>query len=148
MNDANRLDWKIKARASPPSLAAGGCVRRRRAARGNPLSEFPYWEDNQPVYEIFAEPVGIFLIIIAVVLITPLLSEQVRLPGIVGIILGGMLIGEHGFQLLHEGSEIEFLAAIGLLYLMLTAGMEVDLEQFNRVKGRAAVFGAITFLCP
>jgi Kef-type K+ transport system membrane component KefB/nucleotide-binding universal stress UspA family protein len=100
------------------------------------------------VHEIFAEPVGIFLIIIAVVLVTPLLSERVRLPGIVGIILGGMLIGEHGFQLLHEGSEIEFLAAIGLLYLMFTAGMEVDLEQFNRVKGRAAVFGAITFLCP
>ena len=92
------------------------------------------------------EPVVIFLTIMAVVLITPLLSERVRLPGIVGIILGGILVGPHGFKLLAVGGEIEFLATIGLIYLMFSAGLEVDVHLFNRVRGRSLIFGLFTFL--
>jgi Kef-type K+ transport system membrane component KefB len=41
------------------------------------------------------EPVAFFLLIMSIILVTLLLSERVRLPGIIGIILGGMLIGPH-----------------------------------------------------
>ncbi len=94
------------------------------------------------------EPVAFFLTVMAVILITPMLSEWAHLPGIVGIILGGMLVGPHGFHLLDIGSPIEFLAVIGLVYLMFSAGLEVDIQQFNRVRGRSFVFGLFTFLLP
>ncbi len=94
------------------------------------------------------EPVAIFLTIMAVVLITPMLSERVRLPGIVGIILGGMLVGPYVLNLLSPESGIEFLATIGLVYLMFTAGLEVDIRQFTRVRGRAAIFGLLTYFTP
>ena len=84
----------------------------------------------------------------AVLLITPLLSEGVRLPGIVGLILGGMLIGPYGFGLLAVDDRIELLSTIGLLYLMFSAGLEVNLAQFNRVRGRALVFGILTYMVP
>ena len=98
--------------------------------------------------ELFNKPVGFFLLAMAIILITPLLSERLRLPGIVGIIIGGMFIGPHGFGLMQEGDRIEFLATIGLVYLMFSAGLEVDINQFMRVRTRALVFGLITFTFP
>lgn len=100
------------------------------------------------MFELLDKPVGFFLLIMAIILITPLLSERVRLPGIVGIIIGGMLIGPHGFGLVDNSDRIQFLATIGLVYLMFSAGLEVDLHQFMRVRSRALLFGFITFLVP
>ncbi|MFZ5879628.1 MAG: cation:proton antiporter [Chloroflexota bacterium] len=98
--------------------------------------------------EFLNEPVAFFLLIMSIILITPLLSERLRLPGMIGIILGGMLIGPHGFRLIEAGDRIEFLSTIGLVYLMFSAGLEVDVKQFMRVRARALVFGFITFSLP
>lgn len=96
----------------------------------------------------FQEPIVFFLVIMAIILVAPILSEKVRLPGIVGIILGGMLIGPNGFNLLAANDRMEFLSTIGLVYLMFSAGLEVDFHQFMRVRKRALVFGLLTFLFP
>ncbi|HNO95228.1 MAG TPA: cation:proton antiporter, partial [Anaerolineales bacterium] len=98
--------------------------------------------------ELFSKPVGFFLIVMAIILITPLISERLRLPGIIGIIIGGMLIGPHGFGLLEDNDRIQFLSTIGLVYLMFSAGLEVDINQFMKVRARALVFGIITFAFP
>jgi Kef-type K+ transport system membrane component KefB/nucleotide-binding universal stress UspA family protein len=94
------------------------------------------------------EPVAFFLLIMSIILVTPLLSERVRLPGIIGIILGGMLIGPHGFHLIEAGDRMVFLSTIGLVYLMFSAGLEVDINQFMRVRARSMIFGFFTFLLP
>ena len=93
-------------------------------------------------------PVAVFLTIMAVILITPLLSERVRLPGIVGLILGGILVGPHGLGLLATGRVIELLSTVGLIYLMFSAGLEIDLRQFSRVRNKALLFGLFTFTFP
>ena len=94
------------------------------------------------------EPVIFFLVIMTLILVMPLLSERVHLPGIVGVIIGGMLIGPNGFNLLAANDRMEFLSTIGLIYLMFSAGLEVDFHQFMRVKGKAAIFGLLTFTIP
>lgn len=96
----------------------------------------------------FQEPIVFFLVVMTIILVAPILSEKVRLPGIVGIILGGMLLGPHGFNLLAADDRIEFLSTIGLVYLMFSAGLEVDFHQFMRVRNRAVIFGLLTFLFP
>ncbi len=98
--------------------------------------------------ELFAKPVGFFLIVMTIILITPLISERLKLPGIIGIIIGGMLIGPHGFALLEDNDRIQFLSTIGLVYLMFSAGLEVDINQFMKVRARALAFGTITFIFP
>jgi Kef-type K+ transport system membrane component KefB len=98
--------------------------------------------------ELLNKPVGFFLIVMTIILFTPLLSERVRLPGIIGIIIGGMLMGPHGLGLLADNDRIQFFSTIGLVYLMFSAGLEVDINQFMRVRGRALVFGFFTFLFP
>lgn len=98
--------------------------------------------------EQFQEPIVFFLVIMTIILVAPILSEKVRLPGIVGIILGGMLIGPNGLNLLAANDRMEFLSTIGLVYLMFSAGLEVDFHQFMKVRGRAVVFGVLTFIIP
>lgn len=83
------------------------------------------------------EPVAFFLLIMVIILITPMLSERVRLPGIIGIILGRMLIGSHGFHLIEAGDRMVFRLTIRLVYLMFSAGLQVDINQFLRVRGRS-----------
>src|SRR5688500_7847685 len=101
-----------------------------------------------PETGLLHDPVSIFLTIMAVILIAPMFSERVRLPGIVGLILGGIAIGPYGFNLLANDRVMELLATIGLIYLMFNAGLEIDLAQFNRVRNKAIVFGVLTFLVP
>jgi Kef-type K+ transport system membrane component KefB len=97
---------------------------------------------------LLREPVAVFLTIMAVILITPLLTQRVRLPGIVGLILGGMLVGPHVLNLLATGRTIELLSSVGLIYLMFSAGLEIDLHQFARVRNKSLVFGLLTFTIP
>lgn len=94
------------------------------------------------------EPLPIFLTILAVILIAPLLSLRLRLPGIVGLVVGGIIIGPYGFKLLDTEGIVELFSIIGLIYLMFNAGLEIDLGQFNRVRARAILFGALTFIIP
>ena len=97
---------------------------------------------------LLTEPVSVFLTLIAVILITPILSERARLPGIVGLIVGGILVGPNGFNLLYTGTTIELLSTVGLIYLMFSAGLEIDLNQFNQVRNKSMLFGALTFIIP
>lgn len=97
---------------------------------------------------LLEEPVGIFLIIVAVILLAPMLSTLVRLPGIIGLILGGVVIGPYGLGLLEREGTIELLGTVGLIYLMFSAGAEIDLTQFNKVRNRSLTFGALTFIIP
>lgn len=97
---------------------------------------------------ILHEPAAVFMTLMAVILIAPLLTERVNLPGIVGLILGGMLLGQHGLNLLVVGPTMELFGAVGLIYLMFDAGLDIDLGQFSRVRNQAIVFAAISFILP
>jgi Kef-type K+ transport system membrane component KefB len=94
------------------------------------------------------EPLPIFLSILAVILLAPLITERLRLPSVVGLIVGGIIVGPYGFNLLGEGRIVELFATIGLIYLMFNAGLEVDLGQFNRVRNKSIIFGLLTFTIP
>lgn len=95
------------------------------------------------------EPIVPFVVLLAVILIVPPLFERIRLPGLVGLLVAGVVLGPNGLGLLQEKSQaLKLLSDIGLVYLMFVAGLEVDLEQFNKTKHRSAGFGSFTFLVP
>lgn len=97
---------------------------------------------------LLSEPVGIFLIVISVILLAPMLSRLIHLPDIIGLIVGGVVIGPHGLGLLEREGAVELLATVGLIYLMFSAGAEIDLTQFKRVRNRSLFFGGLTFIIP
>lgn len=94
------------------------------------------------------DPVAIFLTIITIILVAPLVMERLKLPGLVGIIVGGMIIGPNGLHLLSVDPAVELLATVGLIYLMFSVGLEIDLPQFRRIRNRAMTFGLLAFTFP
>jgi Kef-type K+ transport system membrane component KefB len=94
-------------------------------------------------------PAWEFLVLFVVVVLGPRIVERARIPGIVGLLLGGYLIGPHGFGFIGAGNEtVPDLGQLGLLYLMFVAGVELDLAQARRHRTSTLVFGGITFAIP
>lgn len=94
------------------------------------------------------DPVPVFLIIMAIMLVAPLLFERVRLPGIVGLILAGVLVGPYGLGVLERDGTIVLLGTVGLLFLMFMAGLETSLDDLKYNAKKAITFGIATFLVP
>lgn len=94
------------------------------------------------------DPVPVFLIIVAIMLVAPLLFERFRLPGIVGLILAGVVVGPHGLGVLERDSTIVLLGTVGLLFLMFMAGLETSLDDLKYNADKAVIFGLATFLVP
>ena len=92
------------------------------------------------------DPVQVFTVILLIILFGPLLS-RLRIPGVVGLILAGALVGPHGLHVL-EQTETTLFGTVGLLYIMFIAGLEIDLADFHKNRKRSLVFGAITFAIP
>ena len=90
-----------------------------------------------------------FLLLFAVVIVGPPIIQRARIPGLIGLLLGGFVIGPHGFGLIPAGSTtIPDLGQLGLLYLMFVAGVEIDLALLRRHRRSAVVFSALTFSFP
>ncbi len=94
------------------------------------------------------DPVLIVAIAMASFLLLPLITNRLRLPDIIGILIAGIIVGPHGVGLLERDETIQLLGTVGLLYLVFLAGLEVDLADLRRKRGLAISFGVITFLLP
>jgi Kef-type K+ transport system membrane component KefB/nucleotide-binding universal stress UspA family protein len=98
---------------------------------------------------ITESPIFAFTILLVVIFAIPPLFERLRLPGLVGLLVAGVVLGQNGLGLLDSESEtIKLLSGIGKIYLMFVAGLEIDLAQFRKTKNRSIGFGTLTFLVP
>ncbi|CAL1516891.1 cation:proton antiporter [Chitinophaga sp. MM2321] len=93
------------------------------------------------------DPVPIFALVLFIILLAPIILRKFRIPSIIGLILAGMLIGDHGFKIIEKGS-IDLFGNAGLLYIMFLAGLELDMTEFLKNRYRSMVFGALTFFIP
>ncbi|MBD2388616.1 cation:proton antiporter domain-containing protein [Cylindrospermum sp. FACHB-282] len=94
------------------------------------------------------DPVPVFLMILGIMLIAPLLFEKIRLPGIVGLIIAGVVVGPNGLGLLARDNTIVLLGTVGLLFLMFMAGLETSLDDLKYNADKAVIFGLATFAIP
>ena len=82
------------------------------------------------------------LCIVAVALLAPLLSWGVprrMLPETVLLILGGVVIGPSALGIAHIGRDIGFLRELGVAFLFLMAGYEIDVNELRGTGGRHAM---------
>ncbi|MEY3078952.1 MAG: hypothetical protein RL086_105, partial [Bacteroidota bacterium] len=93
-------------------------------------------------------PVLILSLLFFVILLVPLLFRRFHVPGILGLILSGVLIGPNGLNILEKSEAINLFSTIGLLYIMFMAGLELDTNEFNKYKYKSLLFGLFTFAIP
>lgn len=96
----------------------------------------------------FTDPVLVFATVLLIILISPIVFSRFKVPGIVGLILSGVIFGPHGVHILERDASIVLFGTVGLLYIMFMAGLEMDMNDFRRNKNKSIVFGTLTFLFP
>ena len=93
-------------------------------------------------------PVLIFSLILLIILLSPILLRKLNIPGIIGLIISGVVIGPHGLNILEKNSAVDLFSTIGLLYIMFIAGLDLDMNQFKANRNKSLLFGFFTFIIP
>lgn len=93
-------------------------------------------------------PVLILSITLLIILFSPLLFRRFRIPGIIGLIISGIIIGPNCFHIVESTNSFELLSKTGLLYIMFLAGLEIDMQEFKFNRSKSLVFGSLTFFIP
>ena len=74
------------------------------------------------------DPTWVFFLVLIIILFAPMILGRLHIPHIIGMILAGVLIGEHGFHVLDRDSSFELFGKVGLYYIMFLAGLEMEYE--------------------
>jgi Kef-type K+ transport system membrane component KefB len=82
-------------------------------------------------------------------LAAPRLVMRIKLPGLVGLLGAGILLGPSVLGLVPADDEVvEWLGELGKLLLMFYAALEVDLDRFMATRNHSFTFGALSFAVP
>jgi Kef-type K+ transport system membrane component KefB len=93
--------------------------------------------------------IGKFAILFGLIVLLPRIAERLGLPGVVGLLGGGVLLGPELLGVIDPASPvIQLFGELGKLLLMFCAGYEVNLAQFQKVAGRSLAYGVLTFGLP
>lgn len=96
----------------------------------------------------WSDPVYVFSAILVLILAAMLLSQRSRIPMIVLLIVFGAIVGTNGLGLIDRDAQLKLLERIGLLYIMLLAGLGLDLNLLKRAGQKVLTFGGLTFGVP
>ena len=90
----------------------------------------------------------VFTVVGLVVVFGPIVAERLRLPGLLGLLMFGALIGPNMLDVLPRTAGLQAVGSIGVLYLIFLAGLQLDLEAFVRYRVISAGFGLLTAFIP
>lgn len=89
-----------------------------------------------------------FLLILLIVLLVPIISNKIKMPSLLGLILAGTIIGTNGLNLMARNDSFLLFGTAGLLFIMFLAGLDTDITEFKKNSKKSTVFGILTFLLP
>ena len=109
----------------------------------------------------------LFLVLIALMTLVPFFLRRFKIPVVISLLITGMLIGKNGIDLIghvapllsflgtgpeqiesHAMTLINSLGSLGLLFLMMLAGMEADFKMFKGNQKPVILLSILTFLLP
>jgi Kef-type K+ transport system membrane component KefB len=109
----------------------------------------PYYDQLLQEFHLpLTNPVLVFSLVLFIILLAPIVLKRFNIPGTVGLILSGVIIGPHALNLLEKSSAVELFSTIGLLYIMFFAGLELEVNEFRKNRHKSALFGFLTFFVP
>lgn len=94
------------------------------------------------------DPVLVMALVVGLVLTMPILARRLHIPDIVMLIVAGIVLGPHGLGILERDRAMILFGAVGLMYIMFLAGLELDAADFKRHRRRCIIFGLMSFLVP
>lgn len=90
----------------------------------------------------------VLLAVLTTFLVVPLVCRKLRVPGIVGFIMTGIIMGPHALGWIPQSGTIDVLGKIGMLYILFQSGVELDLNDFRNYARYSILFGLLSFSLP
>jgi Kef-type K+ transport system membrane component KefB len=90
---------------------------------------------------------GLFVIFVAAQ-VGAEIAQRLKLPGVVGEIAVGCLIGPSALGWLHPSEALDLLAEIGVVLLLFSVGLETRLDEMKRVGRSAFLVGVLGVVIP
>ncbi len=107
-----------------------------------PVEMLGYFQEGASSFEIFA-------LVLFLAMLLPLLFQRLLLPGVVGLLVGGVLLGPYAFGIISpDDPTVDLFASVGRVFLMFIAGVEIDMRVFQATRQRSMNFGGLSFLLP
>lgn len=94
------------------------------------------------------DPVLVFALVAMLILLSPIVIGRYRLPGMIGLLLAGAVLGPNAAGVLARDQSFVLFGTVGLLYIMFTGAIEIDMAVLKRSGGHSIVFGLLTFAIP
>lgn len=86
------------------------------------------------------------VIIFGLTIVVSFVCQKLRIPGIVGFLITGVMAGPSGLGLMESVHDVEILAEIGIILLLFTIGIEFSLGQLRQI-GKTVLLGGTLQVC-
>jgi len=63
-----------------------------------------------------------------------MMLRKFQIPWVTAVIFAGMLLGPYGLNVVNPGEVMNFLATIGLVFLMFTAGLDTKFSVLKKAR--------------
>ena len=71
------------------------------------------------------------------------LFRRLHLPAILAYLVAGVIVGEHGFSIVHENVDYEHFAELGIVFLLFTLGLEFSLPKLVAMRHLVVSVGSL-----
>lgn len=96
-----------------------------------------------------ASALEFFTLLLFLVFLLPPLFARLRLPAVVALLTGGVMLGPHVLGIIApDDAVLGLFTVVGRVFLMFIVGLEIDMRVFQETKQRSMGFGLATFLFP
>ena len=90
----------------------------------------------------------LFLIWIAAAFFFPVMLRRLQMPWVTAVIFAGLFLGPYGLSVVNPGEIMNFLATIGLVFLMFTAGLDTKFSVLKKAGKDVLYFSAVNLGIP
>ncbi len=97
---------------------------------------------------LVTDPTWVFFVVLMIILFSPILLRRLRTPHIIGLILAGVMIGQHGFNIIERDRSFEIFGQVGIYFIMFLASLEMNMGSVRQYGRKGFLFGIITYIIP
>lgn len=97
---------------------------------------------------LVTDPTWVFFVVLMIILFSPILLRRLRTPHIIGLILAGVMIGQHGFNIIERDRSFEIFGQVGIYFIMFLAALEMNMGSVHQYGRKGFLFGMITYCVP
>ena len=90
----------------------------------------------------------LFLIWIAAAFFFPVMLRRFQIPWVTAVIFAGIILGPHGLGIINPGEIMDFLATIGIVFLMFTAGLDIKFSKLKKAGRNVLLFSVVNLCIP